>query len=98
MCVICAATVLAQTGPAIGTQEAKLVTSIYHSQYGVFIGMALGLYGLYLWLMSRAMWGAILIALSVAFTQAPELYSGLRTTFAPIADKLGGGTAVNLTF
>lgn len=95
--VLSAGTVMAQATTAqSGVQEAQFFASIFHSQYGWLIGMGLGLYGLYLWLMSRALWGAILIVLGVAFTQMPELYSGMRVTFAPVAAAIGSGTGTTV--
>jgi len=85
-----AATGYAQTGDAAGAVELKLVQIIFTGNIGLFLGLAITIMGIIMFVQGDTGGAVFTVILGVLITMLPGVYNGLRYIACPIAVGLGG--------
>ena len=79
----------------MGTVELAALSSLVTGKFGLLIGLAATVLGIYTWVVKQStMVGLTMIVGGILFTLAPGVVNGTRILFCPIVTSLGGTCAV----
>ena len=75
-----------------GDLEAQVVGNLMESNYGLLLGLFIGAWGAWIFLINQKTWGIAMIVLGVAITAFPGMFQGLMVGVQPFVQAAGGTT------
>lgn len=81
-------------GSAVGSSLLTDIQSLISGRLGTVIGLAISLFGLWMWLGQQSSWGLLIVIAGAALTAFPGLYGSLSGAFRSAFSSTGAGGSV----
>lgn len=82
---------VASGGAAVGGSLLADIQSLISGRVGMVIGLAISLFGLWMWLVQQSAFGVVIVIAGAALTAFPGLYGSLTSAFRSAFGGTGAG-------
>ena len=80
----------------VGQAETHVLGNIIEGNVGLLLGLAIAMWGFWVWIVKQNTWGFFMMVLGTAITAFPGMFEGLRVGAASFVGGMGGTTTTNV--